>query len=133
VTVTGSLTWTKVKAGASLAGGFQVQNSGDADSLLNWTVDASMLTWGTWTFTPHQGTNLTPQEGTVNVMVTCIIPDEKNTDFSGWLRVVNTDDQSDFATVPVCIQTPYNPPHLFPRLWQWFAYLFEIMQEIHHR
>jgi len=133
LTVTGSLTWTKVKPGATVTGSFQVQNTGDADSHLNWTIDASTLFWGTWTFTPHQGTNLTPQDGPVTVNVTCIVPKEKNTNFGGTLRVLDTDNESDSATVLVSIHTPYTPPRLFQRLWQWFILLCEIVQELHHR
>lgn len=129
--VTGGLVWNDVKPGATINGSFQVQNVGDAGSHLNWTINDSKLTWGTWTFEPHQGINLTPEDGPITVNVTCIVPKAKNTIFQGSINVLNTDNASNSATVTVSIHTPYVPPHLFPRLWQWFSLLCEFVQKLY--
>jgi len=130
--VSGRLTWTNVKPGATVNGSFQVQNYGTADSLLNWTIDSSKLTWGTWTFSPLSGKNLTTKDGPVTINVSCTAPTDKNKQFRGSLKVFDLDNASDNGTVSIILQTPYTPPHLFPRLWQWMTNFIEILQE-HHR
>jgi hypothetical protein len=103
---TGSLSWSDVKPGTTLTGSFQVENSGDSGSLLDWTVNTSSLTWGTWTFTPADGHGLTPEQGPVTVEVSVVAPDEKNTEFQGAIKVQNADNASDFDTIPVVLKTP---------------------------
>ncbi len=104
VECTGSLAWSDIKPGETVHGSFQVKNVGGAGSLLNWTVNNS-LTWGTWTFTPAFGQNLTPEQGPVTVQVDVIAPDEKNQVFQGFLQVQNCDNASDFDAIPVSLKT----------------------------
>jgi hypothetical protein len=104
----GSLTWTKAQPGATLTGSFVVRNIGGPGSLLNWTVNTSSLTWGTWTFTPGSGTNLTPDNGNVTVQVIVIAPDENAQTFQGYLRVENQQNASDFVNIPVSLTTSLN-------------------------
>ena len=102
----GSLSWTNIQPGATVSGSFKLQNIGDDNSLLNWTVNSSSITWGTWTFTPESGTNLTRADGQKTVYVSVITPNEPNTDFEGYLRVENINNQSDYDTIPVILKTP---------------------------
>jgi hypothetical protein len=132
VYIIGHLSWNNVKPGTMVTGNFQLQNYGDADSWLNWTINTSSLTWGTWTVSPLSGNNLNPKDGPVTINVTCIAPPDKNKQFRGSLKVFDLNNASDTGTVPIILQTPYTPPHPFPRLWQWMTYLYEIIQE-HHR
>ncbi len=92
----GSLSWTDIKPGATVTGSFQVQNIGNSSSLLNWTINTSSITWGTWTYTPESGENLSPGDGQVTVQVSVIAPDEKNSEFEGYIRVENKDNPNDF-------------------------------------
>ncbi len=110
----GSLSWTDIKPGATVVGSFELQNIGENDSLLNWTIDASSISWGTWSFNPASGTRLTPENGAVTVLVSVVAPDEPDTDFDGYLLVKNIDNQSDFEQIPVTLKTPVNiiPPWL---------------------
>ena len=104
----GSISWTKVKLGGTVTGSFQVQNIGSPDSLLNWTINTSSITWGTWTYTPQSGENLTPEEGQVTVHVSVIAPSEENSEFEGYIRVENQNDPTDFDVIPVYLKTPAN-------------------------
>jgi hypothetical protein len=101
----GSLSWTDVNAGATVQGNFTVFNIGEPLSLLNWQV-VSYPTWGTWSFTPTSGTDLA-QGLSTTVHVTVVVPDEKNKDFQGSIRIVNTEDPTDESVIHVTLKTPY--------------------------
>ncbi len=102
----GSLSWTKIEPGATVNGSFQLQNIGGANSTLNWTINTSSISWGTWTFTPESGTNLTPDDGSVTVLVSVIAPDEPDSEFQGYVRVENINGPTDFELIPVNLKTP---------------------------
>jgi len=104
----GSLSWNGINASAIVNGSFQVQNIGDAGSLLNWTVNKSSIKWGIWSFTPEAGENLTPEDGKFTVQVTVVAPNEKKSEFQGYLRVENEDNSTDFCLIPVYLKTPKN-------------------------
>jgi len=104
----GSLSWIKVKPGETVVDSFQVQNIGDEGSILNWTINASSITWGTWSINPASGKNLTPEDGQMTVQVSVIAPNETKSVFQGQLRVENIDNSSDFGLIPVFLRTPKN-------------------------
>jgi hypothetical protein len=105
---TGSLSWTDVKLGATMTGSFQVKNTGGQNSSLNWIIDSSSLTWGNWSFTPQSGIDLKPDDGLLTVQVSVVAPDQKNTEFEGFIRVENTENTTDYELIPVSLSTPTN-------------------------
>jgi PKD repeat protein len=128
----GTLSWINITPGDTVTGSFTVQNVGSAGSLLDWEV-SECPTWGTWTFTPSSGDDLTSEAGSVTVSVSVVAPDEKDESFSGTVKIVNKEDISDYCTVMVSLVTPKvrvfnivdwfmefldNHPHLFPLLRQ---------------
>jgi hypothetical protein len=114
----GSLSRTNVQPGATINGNFQVQNIGDTGSLLNWTVNTSSISWGTWSFTPESGVNLTPDDGQVTVQVSVVAPNEENSEFQGHIRVENQNDPTDFDLIPVYLKTPVNIPSIQTTIYQ---------------
>jgi hypothetical protein len=127
----GSLDWKDKKPGETLYGTFEVCNCGDPGSLLNWKVD-SWPPWGSWNFSPISGTDL-PHPNCVTVNVTVVAPDEKNANFSGEVKVINTDDPSDFCTVSATLTTPYNKPldfnfNLLEWLFEQFPNMFPMLR-----
>jgi C1A family cysteine protease len=100
----GSLSWAKVKPGATVMGNFTVQNIGDPASKLDWAI-TEWPDWGNWTFTPLSGADLTPEDGAITVLVHVVAPSEKN-EFNGTIKVVNTHDPSDYETITVYMKTP---------------------------
>jgi hypothetical protein len=104
----GSLSWSNIKPGETVSGSFQVQNIGDAGSLLNWTVNTSLIKWGNWSFTPGSGENLTPEDGQVTVQVSVVSPGEQNSEFEGYIRVENQNNPEDFDLISVYLKTPIN-------------------------
>ncbi|MBN1280011.1 MAG: aryl-sulfate sulfotransferase [Candidatus Thermoplasmatota archaeon] len=127
----GSLSWSRIKPGATVHGSFQVLNRGVNNSRLNWTIN-NTITWGTWTFIPESGGNITPEHGPFTVHVYCMVPNENNTEFHGNLTVQNKNNASDYVDIPVTLTTStsstvsvHNPfllwlfkrlPHAFPLL-----------------
>jgi len=110
----GSLSWSNIQPGTTVSGSFQLQNIGDTNSLLNWTINTSSITWGTWTFYPGSGTHLTPQEGQITVQASVIAPDKPESDFEGYLRIENINNSSDFDLIPLTLTTPAN---IIPNWW----------------
>jgi len=121
----GSMNWSNIQPGGTVHGSVQVENIGNPNSTLNWTVD-SYPDWGTWSFTPLSGENLTPEEGALTIQVCVTVPDQKNTEFQGVIRVVNTDNQSDYCIIPVYLKTPLSQDLYF----QQFQHLFPILHHL---
>jgi hypothetical protein len=103
----GTLNWTDVKPGGTVSGEFQVANIGDPNSELSWKID-SYPDWGTWSFTPSNGSELTPAMGAITVGVMVVAPPDKKTQFTGEIKVVNTKDNTDFDVISVSLKTPLN-------------------------
>jgi hypothetical protein len=116
----GTLTWNEVKPKATVTGSFTVENIGKALSNLSWEI-SSWPEWGTWTFSQLNGQNLTPEQGPLTINVSVLAPEEKKTEFSGQITVVNSHNSSDVETIPVSLITPYVPRvSLLELLRAWF-------------
>lgn len=133
IEVTGSLDWADIEPGGTVTGSFQVMNVGDEGSELNWEI-TSYPNWGTWTITPSSGTALKPEDGPVEVDVEVEVPDEKNEEFSGEVKIVNKDDPTDNCTIPVSLTTPKNKAtdihSLFLRFLENHPQLFPILRQL---
>jgi hypothetical protein len=126
----GTLQFTNITPGATLTGCFTVENAGVANSSLNWQI-TSNPDWGTWTFSPSSGTALTPEQGPKTINVSVVAPSRKNKDYSGYIKVANTENPDDCYIIQISLTTPYQPhthildilqalmqrfPHAFPLL-----------------
>jgi hypothetical protein len=99
--VAGSLEWNRIKPGNTVMGQFQVKNIGTGR--VNWTIDTSLITWGNWSFSQSSGSTYANYPTTVHV--TLVVPNASNSEFEGYLKVINTDDTEDYALVPVMLKT----------------------------
>lgn len=97
--------WPDQKPGSTVNDSFTVENVGDPNSLLNWEI-AECPEWGEWTFTPSEGYDLTPEDGKITVQISVVVPDEKDKDFTGEIKIVNKDDEDDSCTIQVTLSTP---------------------------
>jgi len=104
---TGDLNLGSVNTGDTVTGSFIVENIGEPGSLLDWEI-SEWPEWGTWTFNPENGDDLTPEDGDITVNIEVIAPDEQETDFSGEIKIINSDYPADYCTIPVTLTTPYN-------------------------
>ena len=127
----GELSWVNVDPGATVSGEFSVINEGDPYSDLNWEI-VSYPNWGTWTLSPEYGEGLQPDNGEVTVDIEIIAPEEENKEFSGEVKIINTDNSEDYCIIPVSLTTPLNDksPNLiiqfYHKLSQHFPF-FQIM------
>jgi hypothetical protein len=128
----GDFKQTKVSPGANITGNFTVRNNGDAGSVLQWRIDNSSLpSWGSnWTFTPSAYFQ-TPATSWINVTVNVSIPDKKNKEFTGTIKVVNAVNSSEYCEIDISIKTPrsrttYNL--LLVRLFEQFPNLFPLLR-----
>jgi hypothetical protein len=103
----GALSWTDVTPGSKVNGSFQVQNNGDATSILHWKIDETTLpNWGTnWTFIPNASI-LTPGMGWLKVDVKFNSPLDKNKEFTGTIKVVNVLNSNDYHEIDIICKNP---------------------------
>ena len=99
----GSLQWNNVRAGKRLTASFVVKNVGEPLSSLDWKI-AKYPSWGKWSFEPDSMENMKAGKSTI-VKVTVIAPEQKNTSFTGEIKIVNKENYSDFATIPISLTT----------------------------
>jgi lantibiotic modifying enzyme len=129
----GNLNWLDVEPGETVTGDFIVENVGDPGSELSWEIK-SYPTWGTWTFTPSYGTGLTPEMGSITVEVKVEAPDEGNKEFTGEVKVINSEKDDDYEIIPVLLKTPRNKVLNIPLINflrshpNWFPILQKLIQ-----
>jgi len=100
----GSISWSNVKPNSSLRDAISIINIGDPGSKLDWDI-ISYPSWGIWEFTPINGEDLIPEEGSVTVAIELTVPDERNTEFTGEIRIINKNDPSDYEIIQTCLST----------------------------
>ena len=129
----GTLSWEDLSPGSTVNGSFFVVNTGAPLSLLDWEVE-SKPEWGTWTFNPYSGENLTPEDGLFNVEVEVVAPNVENKNFTGTIRIINKNNPNDFCEIDVLLETPKSKTFnfnidLFNHLFERFPNVFIIMQQ----
>ena len=105
LTCIGSLKWTGIKAGITVYGEFTVENTGEPNSNLSWAITETPV-WGIWSFSKDQGDHLTPEDGAQTITVTLTVPTEQNKDYSGQIKIQNTEDPEQYYTIPITLTTP---------------------------
>lgn len=103
----GDLSWIDVTPGSTVTGIFTVENIGKPSTLLNWEI-IQWPTWGSWAFDPQYGVNLSSEDPLVIVHVTVQSPTNPETQFNGNIKIINTENSSDFCTIDVSLSTPAN-------------------------
>jgi hypothetical protein len=127
----GELSWTGIEPGEEVTGSLTIRNAGDPGSELDWEITDWPEDWGEWTITPLNGDNLKPEDGDVTVEVIVIAPDEKFSEFSGEIIIVNKENGGDYEIIPIYLKTPKNKAfniNLFEILFNRFPLLKQIFQ-----
>ena len=100
----GTLSWTDVTPGDIVSGSITVENIGDIDSFLDWQID-SYPDWGDWSFDPDGGDDLLAGDSII-VDVEVVAPDEQEETFTGEIKIINSENSSDFCIIDVSLATP---------------------------
>ena len=127
----GILIWENATIGSELHGSFEVENVGGG--LLDWNI-VQKPGWGEWTLVPMSGNDLEPGNPII-INVTVVAPDDKNTNFSGKIKIQNKDDAENYCTIDVQLSTPILKPfsYTFPVvrwLFERFPNMFPILRHI---
>ncbi len=126
----GTLSWTEVTPGETVTGAFTVENIGNPLSLLDWEIE-SYPDWGTFTFDPDGGLDLTPEAGAVTVTVDVVAPEDPEAEFEGEIVLVNSEDPDDICIIDVALATPVSQSVSFLELLaQRFPILAKILEVI---
>ena len=128
----GNLDWSDIRPGETVLGNFNIENIGESGSLLNWEIQ-SFPEWGTWTFNPESGTGLTPEDGPFSVELEVIAPDEPETDFTGHITIINSEDPGDYCIVDVSLSTPVSQVQgnqQIPRFMQSIIERYPLMRQV---
>jgi len=72
--------------------------------LLDWEIE-SYPDWGTWTFDPDGGEDLTPEDGAVTVEVEVIWPNPENVT-GGEVVLANSENPEDICIIDILLVTP---------------------------
>jgi len=118
----GELNWDNVGPGETVNGEFTVSNVGEQGSTLDWKIERHP-SWGTWAFEPESGTNLSVGNSTT-VQVTVVAPLEKNKKYTGGIKVVNFNNQSDYCSIDSILKTPLAKISMYQHLPQFLQLLY---------
>jgi hypothetical protein len=126
----GSLSWDDVEPSATVTGDFEISNTGEQYSWLNWEI-TEVPEWGDWTFEPASGVDLSDGYS-LTVDVDVIAPEDENEEFTGEIKIENSDDPGNFCIIPVELVTPCDAPvnsllELLMQRFPFFAYLVELI------
>ena len=121
----GTLSWTEVTPGETVTGAFTVENIGNPLSLLDWEIE-SYPDWGTFTFDPDGGLDLTPEAGAVTVTVDVVAPEDPEAEFEGEIVLVNSEDPDDTCIIDVALATPVSQQSLIFQFFEMLAQRFSI-------
>jgi PKD repeat protein len=126
----GNIILEDVKPGETIDGSFIVKNIGGSETLLDWEI-IEYPEWGEWAFDPESGIDLLGGDS-VEVSVEVIAPDEPNKEFTGEIKVVNSEDSNDYEIISVYLTTPryktINTPFL--RLLERYPNAFPILRRM---
>jgi C1A family cysteine protease len=93
-----------ITPGTQVSGSFKLENIGEPCSELDWEV-IQWPTWGTWTFTPSNGEDLTINDGEQIVQVSVVAPYIGEEIFVGNIRVINKENIANYIEIPVRLTT----------------------------
>jgi PKD repeat protein len=135
----GSLSWSDVQPGTTIYGNFTISNNGGSGTELDWEI-TSYPEWGTWTITPSDGLDLTPEDGAITVEVTLVAPKTKiksissdidnDNEYTGDIKVVNSEDTGDYCEIPVTLVLSKSKMFSLYWIYEYLIYHFPFLERI---
>ena len=122
----GNFTFVKVKPGSTITKNITIMNVGEELSSLDWKI-VEWPSWGNWSFSMMNGTKL--KEGhCMNVTVTIKVPNEKEQNFSGGIKIINGNNESNYCIIKVSVATPVNQEYnLLQMIMERFPFIKRIL------
>ncbi|MCJ7572508.1 MAG: hypothetical protein MUO82_11660, partial [Candidatus Thermoplasmatota archaeon] len=127
------------KQGSTVYGNFTVKNIGESGSLLDWEI-SEHPSWGTWIFTPSEGSDLTPEAGEITVHVTLVAPKAKSVslvynlykteEFTGNVTIINQENPSDKEVMPVSITVSKSKTFTYLDFYRLLIFRFPFFEKI---
>jgi len=102
----------EIKPGSTITATLLIENTGQPLSCLDWQIE-SLPEWGTWSFSADSGCDVKPEGGPEVIDVTIKVPKQKNQEFTGTIRIINTENPNDFVDVPILMKTSQQRSSLF--------------------
>jgi hypothetical protein len=124
----GEIRWTRITPGSDIIDEFSIGNTGEPGSVLQWEIE-SYPSWGTWDFSEDSGFIMDGVWDPIQVFITA--PEESQTEFTGTIKIINSNNPSESCTIDVTIETPRSNSlfqTLFERLLERFPNIFPIMR-----
>jgi hypothetical protein len=109
---TGELSWSNVSPNVTVNGSFEIANIGGPGSELSWRID-SYPSWGNWSIVPSSGDDLTPEASPLTINVQVVAPDSGGPVFTGEVVIINVQNSSDYAVIPVVLELQTEPGPAF--------------------
>jgi len=103
----GNLIWNDMKPGGTINSSFTLENNGNPGSEIDWEI-TEWPQWGEWVFTPPSGENLKTDDNPIIIQVSITAPEEKHEYFDGKVKIMNTENSSDYCILSVSLVTPKN-------------------------
>jgi hypothetical protein len=102
----GYLNWTDIIPGSIVNGTITINNIGTPLSHLNWEI-SNWPSWGEWSFSPNQGNDLLPEDGTKTIQITVKAPNSQiPEEYNGEILIVNKDNTTDYSIIKSVLITP---------------------------
>jgi hypothetical protein len=102
VYASGDIKLEKVKPGSTHTDTITVKNVGDSSSSLSWLIQRP--SFGSWRFDPNRG-DLSGSDSGETIDVTLTVPDEKNWNKKGTIKIYNEHDKTDYRLITVEVST----------------------------
>lgn len=102
-----SINWVDLKPNSEVSHNISIENVGESFSTLDWKI-VEQPEWGTWDFDPIEGFGVYPESGSVMIKASVLVPDEKNKNMDGQIKIVNQNDPNDYEIIPVTLSTIKN-------------------------
>ncbi len=101
---TADLQLNNVDPGSKITTKLYIENQGEQLSCLDWKITETP-NFGTWTFSKETGQDVKPEAGPEEINIEITAPNEKNTNYSGTLKIVNQNNPEDYKELTVNLQT----------------------------
>ena len=100
----GALYWTNARPKTTLYGNFSIANVGLPGSKINWKI-TTYPTWGSWSFDPTQGSDLSPENGPLTIKVSVDVPFRIKRNFNGYIKIADVNNDNNSCIVHVFLST----------------------------